>query len=275
MPSDPEKNMNSCEDFLLLLLHAHVVEAGRVMQLQNPTNSVFQLAKSVVDNFVRFPNMTDVPTAECDDGVYVYATELLSLSLLWHGFHDAIKEADGDRILRYWKLLYIVFKNTSHRNYAKEAINLLMQYNCTFSERKKAQLIWSRCINTKGYAGANIPCDLHMEHLNRRLKSVIRSMGANVRPAAIVKAGKAIASVHRICQVFEEQTTAHSHSDRHPCPAFGKDFHTVRNLLDEEKVFNKTSGRTYPSFKLKKGALEMYTFGEMKKKVESSIKGLL
>ena len=71
---------------------------------------------------------------------------------------------------------------------------------------------------------------------------------------------------------FEEQTTAHSHSDRHPFPAFGKDFHTVLNLLNEEKVFNKTSGRTYPLYK---GTLEMHTFGEMKKKVESNIKGLL
>ena len=70
--------MNSCEDFLL---HAHVVQAGRVMQLQNSTNSVVQLAKSVVYKFVRIANMTDVPSAECDDGVYVYATELLSLSL--------------------------------------------------------------------------------------------------------------------------------------------------------------------------------------------------
>ena len=96
-----------------------------------------------------------------------------------------------------------------------------------------------------------------------------------MKPATIVKAGKAIASVHRVCQVFEEQTAALSHSDRHPFPAFGKDFHTVLTVLNEEKVFNKTSGRTYPSFKLKKGTLEMHTFGEMKKKVESNIKGLL
>lgn len=87
--------MNSAEDFLLLLLHAyiHVVEAGRVLQLQNPTNSVFKLARSIIDRFVRFPNMTNTQAAECDDGVYVYATKLLSLSLL---FHDAIKEGVCD-----------------------------------------------------------------------------------------------------------------------------------------------------------------------------------
>ena len=129
MPSDPEKNMNSCEDFLLLLLHAHVVQACRVMQLQSPTNSVVQLAKSVVYNFVRLANMTDVPSAECDDGVYMCMQQSCSLSRCcgMASTCNAIKEADGDRLLRYWKFLYIVFKNMS-----KEAINLLMQYNCTF-----------------------------------------------------------------------------------------------------------------------------------------------
>lgn len=225
VPSDPEKNMNSSEDFLLLLLHAYVVEAGRVLQLQNHTNSVIDVAKSIVDKFVRLPSTT--PTNECDDGVYVYATELLSLGLLWHGFHDATKESDGDRLFCYWKFLYIIFKSTGHRNYAKEAINLLMQYY-SFSERKKAQLLWTRCINTRGYPGANIPCDLYMEHLNRRLKSIIRSMGANVKPATILKAGKAIGSVHRICLAFEEETTGHGH------------------------MFTLTPWREYTSFMMKK-----------------------
>ena len=88
--------------------------------------------------------------------------------------------------------------STNHRNYAKEAVNLLYQFSYVFSDRLKAQLLWSRCINTRGIAGANIPCDLFMEHLNRRLKRVIHSMGANVSPAEIQKAGKSIASVHHM-----------------------------------------------------------------------------
>lgn len=90
-----------------------------------------------------------------------------------------------------------------------------MQYNCTLSQRKKDQLISSHCVNTKGYTGANVLCDLYMEHLNRRLKSAIQSLGANVKPETIVKAGKALATIHHLCQVFEEETTGHTHSDCH------------------------------------------------------------
>ena len=178
IPADPEKNMNASEDFLLLVVHAHVVAAAKVMQSMNPTDSVAELAKMIVANYIRLPRIDDEENEKCDDGVYLYAIELLSLGLLWHGFHDAIREGDGERILRYWKFLLVLFKSTNHRNYAKEAVNLLFQYYYKFSERERAQLLWSRCINTRGYPGANIPCDLFMEHLNRRLKTVIRAMKA-------------------------------------------------------------------------------------------------
>ena len=271
---------------MLLLLHAHVDEAARVLHMDNPSNTVSELSTSIIDTFLRFPNTSTSSSRECDDGVHTYAMDFLTLALLWHGFHtyamdfltlallwhgfhDSIKEGDGDRILRYWKFLLVAFKSTNHRNYAKEALNLLVQYHYTFSERQKAQLLWSRCINTRGYPGGNITCDLHMEHLNRRLKTVIRNMGANIKPARIQKAGKAIATIQHVCQVFEEQTTGKRHSDHHSFPSFGKYFESILKALQDENVFVKVSGRQHPTFKkLKTGIFETYTMGDMKKKVE-------
>ena len=88
------------------------------------------------------------------------------------------------------ELLLIIFKVTWHYNYAKEAVNLLLHYHL-LSDRQKAQLLWSRYVNTRGVAGLNIPGDLHYEHLNSRLKSIIAGQRANVIPDSIVKAGKA------------------------------------------------------------------------------------
>ena len=45
----------------------------------------------------------------------------------------------------------------------------------------------------------NIPCDLHMEHLNIRLKTVLRSMGANITSAAILLANKSLYAVQNAC----------------------------------------------------------------------------
>ena len=93
------------------------------MQSINPTESVTDLAKMIVVNYVRLPRIDDQDTEKCDDGVYLYAIELLSLGLLRHAFDDAIREGDGERRLLYWKFLLIFFKSTNHHNYTKEAVN--------------------------------------------------------------------------------------------------------------------------------------------------------
>ena len=51
---------------------------------------------------------------------YCYFYMLILLALIWHGFHGAIKEADGDRILQYWKFLLIIIKSAGKKNYGIE-----------------------------------------------------------------------------------------------------------------------------------------------------------
>lgn len=266
VPLSPDKNMNAAEDFMLLMLHTHVVAAAKTIQALNPVECVEDLAKLILVNYTRFPRFDSQSPEASIDGVYLYATELLTLALIWHAFHDAIREGDGERIIQCWKFFLIIFKNTNHRNYAKEAVNILYQYHYSFSERMKAQLLWSRCVNTKGSRGANIPGDLHMEHLNRRLKSVIRVMGGNVNPAAIQRAGKAIAVVDHICQCFAPHP-----ADHHPIPEFGEDFVKVLEVLEEENVFMQLSARRHQSFKMTCGVFEKFSMKEMEKKLKAQL----
>jgi len=271
----PEKNVKATEDFLELMLHAHVIAAAKAIQLQKGVTSTTNLATAIVDEYIHLPRPdNETVPKETEDGVFLYASEILSLGLLWHGFHDAIREADGERIINYWKFMLVVFKSTKHYNYAKEATNLLIQYYYNCSERQKAQLLWSRCVNTSGITGANIPCDLHMEHLNRRLKKVIQSMGANVRPSAILKAGKALGPVDHVCHVFEEQTAHYKQSNCHKIPDFGKDLSTVLDVLENEKVFTVIPGRQHKSFKSKHGLMEKLTKKNLLKKVDKSVQQL-
>lgn len=176
----PEKNVKASEDYLSLVLHGHVIAAAKQLLSQESFNEINDLAVALVDKYVSLPTANDSTVPEASqDGVQLYVSEVLSLGLLWYGYHDASREGDGERILLYWKFLLVLFKSTNHPKYAKEAVNLLLQYHYILSERQKAQLLWNRCINTKGLRGCNLPCDLYMEHLNRRLKSIIRSMGSS------------------------------------------------------------------------------------------------
>ncbi len=148
----------------------------------------------------------------------------------------------------------------------------MLQYYCTFSDRQREQLMWSRCINTKGYPGANIPCDLHMEHLNRRLKTVMRNLGANICPKSVQKAGKSLGAVQHVCHVFEEQTSSSVSSGAHPYPAFGKDFFTVLKALEEESVFVPQCKRHHEKFAYEHGQLmDRFSRKELLKKVQHTI----
>lgn len=174
--------------------------------------------------------------------------------------------------MHYWKFLLVIFNSSNHSNFAKEAVHLLLSLTTFFSERQKAQLTWSRCINTKGRRGANIPSDLHMDHLNWRLKIVLRNLGANITPASVVKAVKSIAAVQQVRHTFEEQTSPSSPSDHHhPYPRFGKDFSMVLSILEEENVFVAACKRNHETFNLKCGLLEKVTRRALLKKVQTSI----
>ena len=212
--NDPEKKMKSCEDFLLVVLHAHVISAANIIQKLRDID-LKEPSKSIVSTCVLLPEFSKQPANSYPDQVHLYAMVLLTLSLLWHGYHDAIREGDGDRTLCYWKFLLVLFKTSKNYNYAKEAISLPFSQKYLLSERKAAQLLCSRTVNTRGRAGCNIPMDLHLEHLNRRLKRILST--TRVSDKTVVKAGKLLRVVHKICTVFESETCPSSRLDHHPC----------------------------------------------------------
>ena len=114
----------------------------------------------------------------------------------------------------------------------QEAVTVLMQCKPSFSERQRHQLLWSHCVNPKGCIGGNIPCDLHIEHLNRRLKTMLRNVA--VTPKVVERAGKCLHLVDNVCRQFERQTASSRGLGYHATPKFGRDLQTVLKVLEEE-----------------------------------------
>ena len=137
--SNPEDSMKATEDFYLAVLHAHILAAAKTL-LSKTSNlhSTISLAEEIVDRFV---DIHIESGASSGDSVHEYAHDMLTLLMIWHNFHDSVKEGDGDRVILVWKLLMLIFKASNHHNYAKEAANLLLQKHCLLSQRRAAQLI--------------------------------------------------------------------------------------------------------------------------------------
>ena len=248
--NEPKQKTKASEDFLLMVLHAHIIAAAKVCCETQDTDDCLMCAKNVVSKFVNVRLFSsEAPDVNCSDMAYNYASDLLTLGLLWHGYHDAIKEGDGNRILLYWKFLVPIFRQEGHHNYAKEGFLLLAQANL-LSERKVTELKWSRTVNMHGRQGCNIPIDLFVEHMNRRLKNMIGNLQSNANPSTIQRVAKSLGVVKHVCEVFRKEAEVSENKGYCSYPSFENDFKKVLKQLEDESVFttmqeNPRSMETY------------------------------
>ena len=131
-----------------------------------------------------------------------------------------------------------------------------MNYHFLYTDRLPAQLKWSRFINTIGQPGCNIPCDLHMEHLNRQLKGSLRNLRSNIETGPITRAGKAVGVVNSVGTQFSKELDISKHCGRHHTPIFHKDSDLILPLLRQTNPLVQHPSRKISSLKLKSPLLD-------------------
>ena len=278
MPTDPGDNMKAAEDFLLVVLHAHIVAAAKVILSQQNTTDVAVLSKQIVEQYISIevPSAGEPVSVKHKDKVHRYAVELMTLGMLWHNFYDSVKEADGNRLIRNWKFNLLIFKAARRKNYSKEALNLLLQVNYLLSPRESAQLKWCQCINTSGRQGTNISMDLYLEHLNRRLKTTLHNVGSNITDNSVNLAAESIAIVQHVCEQFERETsTSGPSSDKHSYPSFEKDFKLILNVLEDQEVFLDKCSRKHHSFDFQTMLIQQVPYTALVKRIRATTMALV
>ena len=163
--------------------------------------------------------------------------------------NDAIKEGDGERLMRLYKVALLIFKCYGCTKYAYITLLLLVKVNALLTEKKADQLVNNRFFSTHGNKGKNIPLDLKMEQLNNLLKAMLKILGSNLNEKSTHRIARSItytelilASLDSDCMVGE---TGHYRSLKGTDEAVKQ---IVTDLISEE-AFQKTPGREgYPSF---------------------------
>ena len=202
------------------------------------------------------------------DHVWEYACVVLSTALFMAEFKDAVKEGDGIRVDRVWKYLLLFFRSSGKTKYALEALYLQFQ-KLTLSPRLQKQLLWSRFVNSRGGAGRNISCDLHMEHLNRALKTAMSGLGANVTKGSIARASKCLKVVTDVATNFDDAAGVPFVSEKHSEASYKHDLKLiVEELNKRSQVFHYKPKRHHTSFR----KLNRSIFKLNKKKLKSWFK---
>ena len=263
--SEPGKDVNACEDFLLLVVKCYVICAALNVfnmdtiesfpeNVENEWNleskderrcKLYSLAEEIVAQFVDLSAVSDSKENQSIsvDHINEYSKELLSLGLLYMEYQDAIREGDGDRYFM------VLFKVTNHRNYATEAFITLAECDWFLPQRQAMQLKYSRFINIHGRPGCNVPCDLYMEHINRLVKICIQHLGANKTERAIQRIGRCIGPIDEILYSYDEENGVSPSSITHNIPSLIHDRDCIIRELRESKVFAVEHGREYRHFK--------------------------
>ena len=92
--------------------------------------------------------------------------------------------------------------------------------------------------------------DLHVEHINRVIKSAIHSQFANLSPAAIVRTSRCTGSLFNICQQFDKVTDIHVETNTHSKAKLEADIsRIVKQLHEISKVFDYHPNRKHAGIK--------------------------
>ena len=97
-----------------------------------------------------------------DDKIFNYHNARLQCGLLFYNLIDAIKEGDGNRLVRCYKLILLFEYKFHHTKYAFLLLHFFANIYAILPKHQAFIMIHNRFLNKKGTRGGNIPLDLHI-----------------------------------------------------------------------------------------------------------------
>ena len=139
-------------------------------------------------------------------------------------------------------------------------MQLLNQVEFLLTERESMELKWNCFINVHGVKEKNIPCDLHMEHLNCVCKNAVYGLQVNKTPDAIVRTGKSLGPLMDILQEFDDLVNIKAPSGAHHRPTIFKERDMIIKVLQEAAVLLRNQRQESTSLFQKSKCYYVYTF---------------
>lgn len=162
---------------------------------------------------------------------------------------DAIKEGDGNRLMRCYKVVLLFMYKFKHTKYAYVLLLLFAKLYALLPEKEAESLIHNRFVNKKRKKGGNIPLDLHMEHFNLFLKTLLQAMGGKITEAAAQRCAKSMTVLDELRDAFYSECDKVHRSGYHGSKNTEETVKSMANDLLQGNVFQCIPGReSYQSF---------------------------
>ena len=187
---------------------------------------------------------------ETEDYVYNYGCLHLSLGLILRNADDSVKEGDGERLMRVWKFLTMLYRLKGNNKYAFTGLRLCASRASLLSPKQAHRLTWNRFAATKPGRRQRISRDLRLEHVNKTSKMVIRGLGfPNINNEKIQEATRATGAIQKLQQqsntdLYIVMADGH-HSNKNNTLTFTS---VLNQVVNRGRVFSFTPGREYTAF---------------------------
>ena len=168
--------------------------------------------------------------------------------LAWN-MEDAVREGDGERIIRLWKFFLLHFKQAGKTIYSLEALRLIYNVQFGLSEKLAHVLTYNRTCNARGGIGCNVSLDLHMEHLNRNFKDDINTFAPHLSESSVEKTAHATPVVNEYIAHFDKLVCIPQDSGLHIKPSEENDRKAIFDLFMETEACSHIPGRAYIHYK--------------------------
>jgi len=185
---------------------------------------------------------------EKDDKVRNYTHQLLVMLLLRLNHNDAIKHADGARVIRLYKYFCLYFKVSRCPKYAFAMLQLQAQVNCLLSPRLAHSLTWNRFVNHQGKVDTNHPMDLEIEHDNKSFKNDCQSYRGEITEKTIKRVGRSAMPSDSIMHNFDQTSHVKTPSGKHTMMSTEEDVLTLVDHLLSAEVYSNIPGRAHSAF---------------------------
>lgn len=143
--------------------------------------------------------------------------------------------------------MMMMFKTVNNNSkYAFEILRFLYFHQASYSLQTSYQSIHDLFVNT---LDSSIPTDLHMEHMVKKTKIMLKSLGSNKTPEVIVKKSKALAGMEAISHHYDTDTNVILRSHHHKLKNANDDAIKMIQDIIEVHPFVYTPERNFEFFK--------------------------
>ncbi|XP_078590946.1 uncharacterized protein LOC144870520 [Branchiostoma floridae x Branchiostoma japonicum] len=245
---------NYARDGVCLRRHREQCVWSRVEVLGQGGEEVFEERDG--ENMPSTDNQTEAHTEDVqmsesskkEDFKYNYNCSVLREGLFDMVKKDSVNEGDGSRILRNWKFDMIQYYQNKHTHYKDLAFRYISQHKALLTPRLSASILHNKTINTHGLPGKNIPKDLHMEFLNKKVKEGLSRLGPNMTSKTIAREGRSLKILQDVLDTFDTDLVSYRGIGKHTVPNMQEEIHMLVEEMKTEQPFVVIPGRLYRTF---------------------------